>query len=103
MDRFYTTLLGTYQDHDYFLPVSGEPSVNDIQEFAVTIHYDDPKTRETVEIARIDTSHGYVHFDRLYRADQPKEPVNTETSWEAEEHLRKHWRQYAESYARNHA
>ena len=103
MDRFYTTLLGTYQDRDYYLTVSGEPSINDIQEFAVTIHYDDPQTRETVEIARIDTSHGYVHFDRLYRANQPKDPVDMETPWEAEEHLREHWRQYAASYARNHA
>ena len=74
MDRFYTTLLGTYRGHDYYLTVSGEPSINDVQAFAVTIHYDDPQTRGTIEIARIDTSHGYIHFDRLYRADQPKGP-----------------------------
>jgi hypothetical protein len=51
MNRFYTTLLGTYQDRDYYLTVLGEPSINNIEEFAVTIHYDDPQTRETVEIA----------------------------------------------------
>lgn len=103
MDRFYTNLLGTHQDHDYYLTVAGEPSINDIHAFAVIIHYDDSRTRETVEIARMDTSHGYVHFDRLYRADQPKDPVDMETPWEAEEHLREHWRQYADSYANNHA
>lgn len=102
MDRFYTTLLGTYQGHDYYLTVSGKPSINDVQSFAVTIHYDDSKRRTPVEIARIDTSHNYVHFDRLYRADQPTDPVDMETPWEAEHHLREHWRQYAESYARNH-
>ncbi len=103
MDRFYTTLLGTYRDHDYYLTVSGDPSIDDIQEFAATIHYDDPHTRKQVEIARIDTSHGYVHFDRLYRADQPTDAVDMETPWEAEAHLREHWRQYADSYDRNHA
>ena len=64
MDRFYTIQLGTYQDRSYFLTVAGEPSINDIQAFVVTIHYNDPLARESVEIARIDTSHGHVHFDR---------------------------------------
>jgi hypothetical protein len=103
MDRFYTTVLGSYQDQDYYLTVSGEPSINDIRNFAVTFHYDDPQTTTQVEIARIDTSHGYVHFDRLYRADQRTDSVDMETPWEAENHLREHWRQYAASYARNHA
>ena len=103
MDRFYTSLLGVYGDRRYYLTVSGEPSINDIREFTVTIHYDDPQTRDTGEIARIDTSHGYVHFDRLYRADQPTDPVDMETPWAAEEYLRENWRQYADSYTRNHA
>lgn len=79
MDRFYTTLLGSYRSRDYYLTVSGKPSIDNVQDFAVTVHYDDPETSETVEIARIDTSHGYVHFDRLYRADQATDPVDIET------------------------
>ena len=102
MDRFYTTRLGSYQGHVYQLTVAGEPSINDVQSFSVTIHYYVPETDETTEVARIDTSHGFVHFDRLYHADQPKDPVDMETPWEAEEHLREHWHQYAVSFARNH-
>lgn len=102
MDRFYGYELGTYDGRRYHLTVSGEPSINDIEEFAVIVHFNDPKTDQTVEIARIDTSHGFVHFDRLYRSDQPKESVDTESPWEAEARLREHWRKYAESYARNH-
>jgi len=102
MERFYSYQLGYYEDRVYHLSVNGEPSMNDVRMFAVTIHYDDPKSQETVEIARIDTSHGFVHIDRLYRRDQPKEALDIETPWEAEKHLRSRWRQYAESYARNH-
>lgn len=58
MDRFYMPHLDTYRDHDYYITVSGEPPINDIKEFAVTIHYDDPQTKEIVEIAPIDKSHG---------------------------------------------
>ena len=102
MGRFYTTLLGSYRGQNYYLTVSGEPSINNVQDFAVTVHYDDPQTTETVEIARIDTSHDYVHFDRLYRADQGTDAVEIETPWEAEAYLRAPWRQYADSYAHNH-
>lgn len=102
MDRFYSYQLGRYDGRPYHLSVCGEPSLNDVDAFAVTVHYDDPRTEETVEIARIDTNHDTVHFDRLYRECQPKDPLAIRTPWEAEERLREHWRQYAESYASNH-
>jgi hypothetical protein len=31
---------------------------------------------ENVQIARIDTEHGYTHFDRLYRRDQAEDPID---------------------------
>lgn len=102
MERFYSYQLGTHDGRVYHLTVSGEPSINDVEQFAVTVHYNDPVTEQSVEIARIDTSHGFVHFDRLYRADQPKETLDIETPWEAEGLLRDRWRQYAETFARNH-
>ena len=30
MDRFYTTLLGSYRGQHYYLTVSGEPSINNV-------------------------------------------------------------------------
>lgn len=102
MERFYSYQLGRYLGRVYHLSVSGAPSLNHVEQFAVTIHYDDPVAETTVEIARIDTSHGHVHFDRLYRSDQPKELLDVETPWEAEKLLRDHWRQYADSHAENH-
>ncbi|MDF9744754.1 hypothetical protein NDI89_04060 [Natrinema sp. S1CR25-10] len=76
--------------------MSASPSLDDVEAFAVTVYYS-LSTRENVEIARVDTAHGFTHFDRLYRRDQPKEPV--EWDWQkAEEELRENWRRYAKSY-----
>lgn len=102
MERFYSYRLGSDDGRVYHLSVSGAPSMNHVEDFAVAVHFNDADTDETVEIVRIDTSHGFVHIDRLYRADQPKDELDVETLWEAEALLREQWRRYAESYARNH-
>jgi hypothetical protein len=101
MERFYGYKLGTYAGREYSLSVSGTPSINDVEEFAVTIHYYDIDADETVEIARIDTAHGVTHFDKLFRRDQPKEELDIDYL-EAETRLRENWRRYARSYERTH-
>ncbi|MGQ4557412.1 DUF7718 family protein [Halobellus sp. GM3] len=53
-------------------------------------------------MARIDTSHQTVHFDRLYRRDQPKDTDVEFSVWEAEQQLEHNWRQYAHTHAENH-
>lgn len=101
MKRFYSYKLGTYAGQEYTLSVNGSPSINNVEEFAVTIHYYDRDIEETVEIARIDTKHGFTHFDKLFRRDQPKEPLDVDYI-EAEERLRENWRRNARSYEQVH-
>lgn len=91
--------LGTYDGRPYFLSVRADPDFDDPEEFAVVCYYDDPETEEQVQVARIDTAHGYVHFDRLYRRGRPKDRVDLGL-WEAVATMRRNWRQYAESFDR---
>lgn len=100
MAQEYGYKLGSFRDHEFSLRVSASPSLDDVKEFAVIVYYS-LSTGETVEIARVDTAHGYTHFDRIYRRDQPKDPVDW--NWqEAEDELRENWRSYAESYDNAH-
>lgn len=99
MSDEYMDLLGYFENRAYFLTVRATPSLNQPREFAVVLHYRDPEVDSEVEIARIDTAHGNVHFDKLYRRDQPKESLDVGL-WDAIARLRNNWRQYAESYDR---
>lgn len=95
----YMDHLGYYGNRPYFLTVRATPNLYQPRDFAVVLHYRDPGTDSEIEIARIDTAHGHTHFDKLYRRDQPKEPLDVGL-WEAIEMLRNNWRRYAESYDR---
>ncbi|WP_132058157.1 DUF7718 family protein [Halorussus amylolyticus] len=75
-------------------------TLNTSREFGVIVHCADPGTGPNVEIARIDTAHGHVHIDTLYRRDEPKEPLDV-SLWEAVARLKNDWRRYAESHERN--
>ena len=93
--------LGTYRSRRYFLGRRAEPNEQAPEEFAVVVYYRDAETKENVEVARVDTAHGYTHFDRLYRRDEKKDPVDW-TYWEAVEELIENWRRYAEQYDETH-
>ena len=96
-DPTFEYQLGEFEDRVYFLTARARPGLDDPEEFAATVRYNDPATDETVQIARIDTTHGYAHFDRLYRRDEPKERLEVDL-WEAIELLEENWRTYAASY-----
>lgn len=96
-----TSQLGDYQGRRYFLTIRVTPSFNEIEEFGVVVYYLKPETGTTVQIARIDTSHGFVHFDRLYHRARPKDPIDVDV-WEAANLLATNWRRYARSYDRAH-
>jgi len=102
MSETYTRLVGHFQGRPYFITVSVSPSFNDIEEFAVSLHYNNPRREDDVQVARIDTAHGGVHFDRLYRRDQPKDETVEFSVWEAEARIEAQWRRYADHYAENH-
>lgn len=93
--------LGTFSGHRYILRGHAEPTDEQPDEFSVTVYYRNASTEENVEVARIDTAHGYVHFDRLYRRDQPKEKVDW-GYWEAVTELMENWRTYARNYDNAH-
>jgi hypothetical protein len=101
MQRFYGYKLGQYAGREYSLSVNGAPSIDTVEEFAVTVHYYDIDTDETIEIARIDTAHGVTHFDKLFRRGQPKETLDVDYL-DAERRLRENWRRYARSYEQLH-
>lgn len=92
--------LGEYRHEVYFLVGRARPSLNEPEEFAVTVYYNDEQAEENVEIVRIDTAHGYTHIDRLYRRDEPKEPIDV-GFWEAIGKLEADWRTYATSHERS--
>jgi hypothetical protein len=91
--------LGTYKQHRYFLRLRADPNFENIDDFAVTIYYKDAQKEERIQIARVDTSHGYTHFDRLYRRDEPKDTVDWGL-WETVEQFNSEWRTWAESHDR---
>ena len=98
MAEHFTRRLGTRGGRDYELTIRVSPSFDRVNDFAVIVHYtsNTPSERE-VQIARIDTTHGYTHFDRLYRRAQPKERIDVDV-WEAAALLEANWRTYAESF-----
>lgn len=93
--RSYT--LGEYGGRDYILALRADPGFNELEEFAVTVYFRDELSDANIQIARIDTADGFTHFDRLYRRDEQKDPVDLGL-WEAVEKLSENWRTYAQSF-----
>lgn len=102
MSQELTYLLGKWQERPYFLVLRASPDIAHPHSFAAVVYYNDSLAEERVEIVRIDTAHGFTHFDRLYRRDRPKDPIEFD-AWEAVEHLDSNWRRYAERYDDAHA
>lgn len=94
-----TEILGTYLGRTYYLTIRVSPILSRVRDFAAVVHYSSPDDPgRDIQIARIDTTHGYSHFDRLYRRDQPKERLDVDV-WEAAALLEENWRTYARSFA----
>lgn len=74
------------------------PSFDRVNGFAVFVHYTplDRSGRE-VQFARIDTTHGSPHFDRLHRRDQPNERLDVDVP-ETAGILKANRRTYAERF-----
>lgn len=89
--------LGQYQSRTYILRGEDSSPHAPPDDFVVTVYYRDEERDENVEIARVDTAHGFTHFDRLYRRDTPKERVEWDF-WDAMDHLDRNWRTYAETF-----
>lgn len=100
MTTEYTYPLDFYRGHKFHLTVRLAPNANDVQDFAVMIHYttDDG---ENIDVVRIDTSHDYTHMDQNYRNPPMKQALNV--TWkQAEARLADNWRDYARRYDNAH-
>lgn len=97
MTERLTDELETYRGRKYFMEIRADPGFNTPEDFAVVVYYRDAEASENRQIARVDTSHGFTHFDKVYRRDEPKEEVDGGL-WEAVRQLQENWRTYAESF-----
>lgn len=74
----------------------------DAEQWGMSIHFQPDPYASQVEVARIDTSHGEPHFDRLYEPDQPKEWLGQDYTYDdARRDLLTQWREYAEQFFEN--
>lgn len=89
--------LGVYYGRTFFLQIRADPDLNTVEDFAVILYFED-ETGDSVEVLRVDQTHGYTHIDRLYRRDEPKDTVDWDL-FEAWEQISENWRTYARSYA----
>lgn len=99
--------LGRQRERTYYLGIRAEPSLNNVQSFAVVLYYEHP-AGGFVEIAKIDNSshaEGDIHVDRYYRepsASRKDFDVDVSTLPEAERYLRENWRRFAVLHDRIH-
>lgn len=113
MYKLRTLNLPPHRGRDFFVTVFVEPDPteddafelpDDAQQWGISIHFQpDSPHASHVEVARIDTTHGEPHFDRLYEPDQHKEWLGHNYTYEdARQTLLTNWRSYADQFFENH-
>ncbi len=113
MHKLRTIGLPPHRGREFFLTVFVEPDPDTVDSFSVSddadewglsVHFQPEAPSEShVEVARIDTTHGEPHFDRLYLPQQPKAWLGEDYLYEeARRDLLSNWRWYADQYVENH-
>jgi hypothetical protein len=113
MYKLRTLNLPPRRGRDFFATVFVEPDPteydafelpDDAQQWGISIHFQpDSPHASHVEVARIDTTHGEPHFDRLYEPDQHKEWLGHDYTYEdARQTLLANWRSYADQFFEDH-
>lgn len=103
----YTYDTGKYRNRTYRIGVRADPTLNNVESFAVVLFYEQADGKR-IEIAKIDnTEHeeGVIHFDRYYRAEGAERKdfdIDIESVFEAEDRLEDDWLRYARLYEENH-
>jgi hypothetical protein len=68
--------------------------------FACQVEFIHPSKPKTVELARIDRSHGFQHLDKLWKKEPDKEEFYREMNpWEAAEYLQENWISYFKKWS----
>mgnify|MGYP001068817217 CR=1 FL=1 len=102
-----TRAIGRYRGLSVHLSVRANPSLDARapEEFAVNLFLALPDGAN-VDVARIDTSHDGVHYDRLYLpADDPlwrDYSIDVVDYRDAQRKLLEDWREHVEAYAETH-
>lgn len=102
----YVYEVGSLRGRVYRVGVRMDPSLNDVQSFAVVLFFE-RADGSRVELAKIDDAEhddGEVHFDRYYRAESAERKdfdIDVDSVFEAEDLLAENWRRYARIYQRN--
>lgn len=89
--------LGTWKGRIYWLRARAEPDYNNPNWFMATVYHEGQNTGENIQVARVDCSHNYTHFDRLYKRSEPKDPVSWDL-WKAIDELKQNWQTYAKGH-----
>lgn len=70
--KIFSTQLGTYRERACFIRgESKDGSRKNPSEFAAVVYYRDAASERNVEVAKVDTAHGYTHLHQYYRRDEP--------------------------------
>lgn len=99
----YSYEVGKYRERPIQIGVRAEPSLDSPESWAVFLYFEDTEGERT-HIARVDTSHGEIHLDRLYResmAETKRFDVEISAPHEAEAFLRNKWQSFCQIYADN--
>lgn len=113
MFKLRTLNLPPYRGWDFFATTFVEPDPRSFESFdvaadadqwGISVHFQpDTPYASHVEVARIDTSHGEAHFDRLFEPEQPKEWLGPEYTYDdARRRLLANWREYVDRFFENH-
>ena len=69
-------------------------------DFVCQVEFPHPVKEKTVELARIDSSHGYLHLDKLWKKEKQKERIYGEPDmWRCAEMLENKWKSYFRKWA----
>lgn len=99
--EIFSTQLGTYRERTYYVRgESKDESRKNPGEFAVVVYFRDATSGRNVEVAKVDTAHGYTHLHQFYRRDEPTVEVDW-GFWEAVSKMVDNWQTYAERFERS--
>ena len=69
-------------------------------EYVCQLEFPHPTREETVKLARIDKSHGFLHIDKLWQKENGKERIYEELDlWDAARKLEGNWKNYFRKWA----
>jgi len=74
-----------------------KPTEND---FVCELGFPHPTKQKDIPLARIDTSHGFLHLDKLWKKEKEKQKLSKDmNAWDAAKYLQKNWQSYFKKWS----